>query len=79
MEGFKDKILYSVIGASSGLTGLISLSRCPGNTCISCFGCAGVGIVVILIALFNKMNLPTASCWVSKLNRENLFSSFLRK
>ncbi|MDI6729484.1 MAG: hypothetical protein QMD44_11240 [Thermodesulfovibrionales bacterium] len=54
MEGLKEKVLYSAIGASGGLTGLISLSKCPGNTCTSCFGCAGIGIGILLIALINK-------------------------
>jgi len=54
MERLKHKLLYAAFGASSGLTGIASFSRCSGNACTSCFGCAGVGIGVLLLALVNK-------------------------
>lgn len=55
MEGLKNKILYSALGASSGLTGLVSLARCSGAACTSCLGCAVPGIGILLITLFNKL------------------------
>lgn len=54
MERLKDKIFYSALGASGGLAGLVSLSKCQGNACTSCFGCAGVGVGILLITLIKK-------------------------
>lgn len=54
MEKLRNRLLYTALGASSGLTGLASFSRCSGNACTSCFGCAGAGIGVLLILLLNK-------------------------
>ncbi|MFA4828662.1 MAG: hypothetical protein WC855_03890 [Thermodesulfovibrionales bacterium] len=54
MERLKNRLLYTALGASSGLTGLASFSMCSGNACTSCFGCAGAGIGVLLIVLLNK-------------------------
>lgn len=54
MESLRHRLLYTAVGASSGLTGLVSFSRCSGNVCTSCFGCAGAGIGVLLILLLNK-------------------------
>ncbi len=55
MERLRNRLLYTALGASSGLTGLASFSRCSGNACTSCFGCAGAGIGVLLIVIFNKI------------------------
>lgn len=60
MERLRQKILYSALGASNGLTGLFSLSKCSGSTCTSCLGCAGIGIGLLLIVLFRKLS------WVPK-------------
>jgi hypothetical protein len=46
------RLLCSALGASSGLTGFISVSGCSGSACPSCFGCAGVGVGAALIVLF---------------------------
>lgn len=54
MERLRDKILYSAIGASGGLTGLISLSRCQGNVCTSCFGCVGIGVGILLSVIIKR-------------------------
>ncbi|MDO9288130.1 MAG: hypothetical protein Q7T83_05015 [Thermodesulfovibrionales bacterium] len=54
MEKFRNRLLYTAVGALSGLTGIASFSRCSGNACASCFGCAGAGIGVLLIVLLNK-------------------------
>jgi len=55
MEKLKDKIVYGTLGASSGLVGLASFPRCSASTCTSCFGCAGAGIGIVLIALFHMV------------------------
>jgi len=54
MEKIKYKFLNAALGAASGLTGIMSLSWCSGKTCASCYGCAGAGIGLLLIALLNK-------------------------
>jgi hypothetical protein len=55
MEKWKDKLLYTLMGTSSGLTSLVSSSHCSGSSCPSCFRCFGVGAIVILLVLFNKL------------------------
>lgn len=54
MGKVKNKILSSVLGVSGGLAGLTFLPRCSGNTCASCYGCAGAGIVILFIAAIKK-------------------------
>ena len=61
MEKLKDKLIYSAFGGIGSAAGLISLSRCSGNGCTSCFGCAGAGIGLLLIALFNKFKRGKSS------------------
>jgi len=53
MKKVKQQILYAFIGASGGLAGMIPLSRCGGN-CTACFGCAGVGLGIVLILIGQK-------------------------
>ncbi len=55
MEKLKDKLIYSSFGGISSAAGLISLSRCPGNACASCFGCAGMGIMLLAGVLIKKI------------------------
>ena len=42
------QLLYGLIGAMSGLAGVVPLSRCGGH-CTACFGCAGAGLGIVLI------------------------------
>jgi len=53
MKKAKQQILYALIGASGGLAGMVPLSRCGGN-CAACFGCAGVGLGIVLILIGQK-------------------------
>ena len=61
MENIKYKLLNTTFGALSGLTGIVSLSKCDGKICTSCMGCAGAGIGLLLIALFNKFKKGKSS------------------
>ncbi len=54
MERLRHKLLFAAFGAASGSTAIASFSRCSGNACASCFSCAGAGIGVLLLVLFNK-------------------------
>lgn len=54
MKKAKQQILYALIGATGGLAGMVPLSRCGGN-CAACFGCAGVGLGVVLILIGQKI------------------------
>jgi hypothetical protein len=54
MKQSNQKILYTLIGASGGLAGMIPFSRCYGN-CIACFGCAGIGLGVIAVLIAKKI------------------------
>ena len=54
MKNPKQHFLYGLIGASGGLAGLIPYSRC-GGTCTACFGCAGIGLGIVLILLAQKI------------------------
>lgn len=55
MEKLRAKFVSTALGASSSLAGLLSLSKCSGNTCTSCFGCAGAGMGILLLVLFSKI------------------------
>ena len=50
MKKVKPQLLYALVGASGGLAGMLPLSRCSGN-CAACFGCAGVGLGIVLILI----------------------------
>lgn len=47
----KYKLLSAALGMSGGW---FSLSNCTGNSCGSCFRCAGAGIVIFLILIFGR-------------------------
>lgn len=53
MKKLKQKILYTLIGTSGGLAGLLPFARCSGH-CVTCIGCAGIGLGIVL-ALFGGM------------------------
>lgn len=48
------KILSGLIGASGGLAGMLPLARCSGH-CTTCFGCAGIGLGIVLILIGRKI------------------------
>lgn len=54
MKGFRNKLLCSAVGASGGLAGILSLSKCSGGGCASCFGCLGMSAGILLVALINR-------------------------
>lgn len=56
MENLRVKMTSAVLGASSGMAGLLSLSKCSGSACTSCFGCAGAGVGVLLLILLGRMS-----------------------
>lgn len=58
MGNVRHRIVHLAMGASGGAAGLFSLARCPGTTCSSCFGCVGVGIGLVVIALFQAAPSP---------------------
>jgi hypothetical protein len=55
MEKLRAKLVSTALGASGGMAGLLSLSKCSGGPCTSCFGCAGAGMGLLLLVLFNRM------------------------
>jgi hypothetical protein len=55
MENLRAKFISTAIGVSSSAAGLLSLSKCSGSACTSCFGCAGSGIGILLFVLFSRM------------------------
>ena len=54
MEGLKGKVIYSFIGVSTGLSGIVSLSNCSAAGCSSCLRCAGVGLGIALMVLLSR-------------------------
>lgn len=54
MADLKNKIFCSAIGAATGLSGLTSFSNCTGGACTACFGCAGAGVSILLLAVIQK-------------------------
>ena len=55
MKSLKHKLFSSACGVSGGLAGLLSLSRCYGNGCSSCFGCVGAGAGILVVMLFTRV------------------------
>jgi hypothetical protein len=51
----RGKFVSTALGASGSMAGILSISKCSGNVCTSCFGCAGGGIGILLLVLFSKM------------------------
>jgi len=51
MERIKGKILCGVAGATSGLSGILTYTRCSGNSCGTCLGCIGVGAGLLVAVL----------------------------
>ena len=58
MESLKLKVVTSALGASSAMTGFLSLSSCTG-ACGACLGCAGAGLGLAVVFLFNRKKAKT--------------------
>ncbi len=54
MKKLNPKILYGLMGATGGLTGMLPFTRCSGH-CTTCFGCAGIGLGIILVLIGRKI------------------------
>ena len=54
MKKCSRQLLYGLIGATGGLAGMVPVSRCGGN-CSACFGCAGVGLGIVLILIGQRI------------------------
>lgn len=52
MEDLRARVISTVLGASSGMAGLLSLTKCSGSVCASCYGCAGAGTGLLLLLAF---------------------------
>lgn len=48
------KMTAGLIGASSSLAGMLPLARCNGH-CMTCFGCAGIGLGIVLVLIGQKI------------------------
>lgn len=55
MENLRAKFMSTALGASGSMTGLLSLSQCSGGACTACLGCAGAGMGILLLLLFNRV------------------------
>lgn len=55
MENVRAKVVATALGASGSMAGLLSLSKCSGSICTSCFGCAGAGVGILLIVLLRRI------------------------
>ncbi len=55
MENLRAKFVSTALGASSSMAGLLTLSKCSGSTCTSCFGCAGAGMGILLLVVFSRI------------------------
>lgn len=56
MGKLSDKISYGAIGAAGGLTGLAGpAGLCATGACTACLRCAGLGVVLVALAIWKKM------------------------
>ena len=54
MKKIKGKFSYGALGALSSLAGLPSITRCNGGNCATCFGYAGIGLVLLFMVLLRE-------------------------
>lgn len=54
MARLADKVIYSMIGACSGLGGIASAGNCTGS-CSTCYGFVGAGALIILFLAIHRM------------------------
>lgn len=54
-----DTLKWTLLGAGSGLGGLLLASGCAG-ACTACFGCVGSGVALAAAALLRK-HLPATT------------------
>lgn len=61
MGKLSDRISYGAIGVAGGLTGLASpAGLCTTGACTACLRCAGLGVVLVALAIWKKMKGVTA-------------------
>lgn len=63
MEGLKGRFFYTLAGSLSALSSLVALPGCQTGACASCFGCAGMGACILLIASFKKTGREKGEKW----------------
>lgn len=55
MGNLRNRLTYGAIGVASGMAGLAnSAGPCTGNACSACLRCAGFGVVLVALALWQK-------------------------
>jgi len=53
MEKLGRKIIYSALGAATGVAGMTAIAQCSGSGCSACLGCAMPGIGILVMTLIN--------------------------
>ena len=52
----RKSLAFGTVGAVGGLVGLSATAGlCAGGACSACFRCAGMGLILVALALWNKM------------------------
>lgn len=55
MELQTRRMVFAMTGAAGGLAGAVAAAgRCSGAACGSCFSCAGMGLLLVGLALLNR-------------------------
>ena len=55
MELQTRRLFFAMTGAAGGLAGAVAAAgRCSGAGCGSCFGCAGMGLLLVGLALAKR-------------------------
>jgi hypothetical protein len=54
MATLRNTLRSNAAAAVGAISGVIPLAACPGGSCASCFGCAGIGVGVLLLLIMKN-------------------------
>ncbi|MDD2897744.1 MAG: hypothetical protein PHI31_03410 [Desulfuromonadaceae bacterium] len=55
MGKMSSSLVFCAVGATGGITALpVITGMCAGGNCTACFNCAGMGVILVAVALWNK-------------------------
>jgi len=55
MGKLRNSLAFGAVGAAGGIAGIAtSVGQCAGGACSACFRCAGMGLILVAVALWKK-------------------------
>lgn len=62
MGKLRNSMAFGAVGIAGGVAGMSTTAGlCAGGACSACFRCAGMGLILVTVALWNKRKGVTSN------------------